>query len=154
MALTGRILVAECRNRNDQYYSAMMAALGLASAEENPAIIKKMFSEAIEEKTPTIAPLKKSVVRFLHWANGFYYATHALFGLGVVAVGLVLVIVGPKEDLGAQLRRECDSVLREYMRGDSPPWTPEKFEPLTKLCIEKRAGLDTLDPRGLKGVKR
>jgi hypothetical protein len=47
----------------------------------------------------------------------------------------------PQEDLGAQLRRECDSIVREYLRSEDPPWPPQKYEPLTKLCIERRAGL-------------
>ncbi len=146
-ALTGRILGAECRNQNDRYYSAEVTSLGLAAAEEDPQTIRRMFSELIRATEAPLAPLKASAERFMRWANGFYYGTHALFGLGVIAVAAVLLTIVPapgphiKEDLGAQLRRECESIIREYVRGEDPPGPAEKYEPLTKFCIERRAGL-------------
>jgi len=98
-ALTGRILGAECRNRNDEYYSALSAALGLLQIEEDPKVMRKMLSEALQSKDSNSAKLKRRADRSVYWANAFYYATHVLFGLGVAAAAALLVATGPAPGL-------------------------------------------------------
>jgi len=94
-ALAGRILGAECRNRNDVYYSAMMSAFGLAQLETNPEIVKKMLGELLSKTGTETATLKARTDVSMRWANSLYYATHILFGLGVLGVAGALAVVGP-----------------------------------------------------------
>ena len=83
--------------------------------------------------------------------NALWWLTLAA-AVGSLAVGLFLWGASPNlraqmrtyfhaEDLGADLRRECDSIVREYMRAENPLWSPERYEPLVRFCIERRSGL-------------
>lgn len=96
-ALAGRVVGSACRNKNDLYYSAMVAAMGLVSLEEDPAAISQQFSAVLKGTDPSIVGPEKAVKGLVWWSNFFYYSAHGFFAVGVVTVAGALMVAGPAQ---------------------------------------------------------